>query len=208
MTENLYKENELIEKGLEYFKNDLLSTNVWIKKYALKNKNGQYLELSPEDTIKRITNEIYRIECKYENPLSYEEIYNHLKDFKTFIFGGSILYGIGNNNSKSSLGNCFFINNEADSYGGIFNTDESIAQLMKRRGGVGVTLEHLRPSTAEVNNAAQSSTGAVSFIHRFSNTTREVAQDGRRGALMVTCDIRHPNIDDFIIVKNDLTKVT
>lgn len=183
----IYHENELREESLKYFNGDILATNVWINKYALKRKDGYYEELTPKDTIQRIAKEIHRAELKYPNPLSFEEIYETLNEFKYFIFGGSILFGIGNNHSVSSLGNCFFIDNGSDSYGGIFNIDETMAQLMKRRGGVGITIENLRPSSATVNNSAQTSTGAVSFMDRFSNTTREVAQDGRRGALMITC---------------------
>jgi len=204
-----YTEDQLRQSGLQYFKGDILATNVWIKKYALKSKTeNYYLELSPDETIKRLAKEIHRIEQKYPNPLSYEEIYESFKNFKSFIFGGSIQFGLGNIDQISSLGNCFFIDNGSDSYGGIFNTDESLVQLMKRRGGVGITLEHLRPATATVNNAAQSSTGATSFMDRFSNSTREVAQDGRRGALMITMHINHPDILDFIMKKDDLTKVT
>lgn len=205
----MYKESDLLESALNYFKNDQLAATVWIKKYALKSKvPGYYEELSPEETIVRVSKEIYREELKHKNPTSYEDIYNILKDFKYFIFGGSILFGLGNNNTVSSLGNCFFIDNGADSYGGIFNLDESMVQLMKRRGGVGLTIEHLRPSTALVNNSAQSSTGGISFLNRFSTSTREVAQDGRRGALMLTCSCNYPNIDEFILAKDDITKLT
>lgn len=204
-----YTEDQLKIAGLQYFRGDILATNVWIKKYALKSKTeNYYLELTPDDTIKRLAKEIHRIELKYPNPLSYEEIYESFKNFKAFIFGGSIQFGLGNADQISSLGNCFFIDNGSDSYGGIFNIDESLVQLMKRRGGVGITLEHLRPATATVNNAAQSSTGATSFMNRYSESTREVAQDGRRGALMITMHINHPDIVDFIMKKDDLTKVT
>jgi ribonucleotide reductase alpha subunit len=187
----IYSEPQLREQGLIYFEGDELATNVWITKYALKTKKGDYLESNPDDTIKRIAKEIERAEKKYPNPLSYRTIYENLKNFGYFIFGGSILFGLGNDEQVSSLGNCFFIDNGADSYGGIFQLEEPMVQLMKRRGGVGITLEHLRPETSLVNNAAQTSTGAVSFMDRFSNGTREVAQDGRRGALMITCF--HPN---------------
>ena len=204
-----FLEEDLLRESLKYFENDLLATNIWIKKYSLKSKEeGYFEELTPDDTIKRMSKEIYRIESKYPNPLSYEEIYETLEKFKYFIFGGSILFGLGNNNTVSSLGNCFFIDNGADSYGGIFNIDECMAQLMKRRGGVGITIENLRPTGARVNNSAQSSTGAVSFMERFSNTTREVAQDGRRGALLISCDVIHPSITEFVTVKDDLKKVT
>lgn len=204
----IYSEAELREQGLVYFRNDILATNVWINKYALKTKKGEYKELTPDDTLKRISGEIARTELKYPNPVSQRKIYESLKDFKSFIFGGSILFGLGNDDQVSSLGNCFFIDNGADSYGGIFNIEESMVQLMKRRGGVGITLEHYRPEGALVNNAAQSSTGAISFMDRFSNGTREVAQDGRRGALMISMHVNHPNISDFIMKKDDLTKVT
>lgn len=190
----VYTEPQLRAAGLEYFDNDILACNVWINKYALKTKKGDYLELTPDDTLRRIAKEIERAELKYSNPLSHTKIYNAIKGFKNFIFGGSILFGLGNDEQVSSLGNCFFIDNGSDSYGGIMNTEESMIQLMKRRGGVGITLEHLRPETSIVNNAAQSSTGAVSFMDRFSHGTREVAQDGRRGALMITCF--HP--DTFV----------
>lgn len=201
-----YSEAELRSAASEYFNGDTLAISVWIKKYALK-INGEFVECSPVETIKRMAKEIHRMEQKFPNPLSYEEIFETLENFKYFIFAGSILFGLGNPN-KVSLANCFFINNNADSYGGIFNLDESMAQLMKRRAGVGVTLEHLRPREASVKNSAQSSTGAVSFMERYSNTTREVAQDGRRGALMISMHVHHPDIEDFINSKKDLTKIT
>ena len=204
----IYTEAQLREGGLIFFDGDILATNIWINKYALKTKKGDYLEKTPDDTIRRITKEIERVENKYPNPLSHRKIYESVKDFKNFIFGGSILFGLGNNEQVSSLGNCFFIDNGSDSYGGIMNTEESMIQLMKRRGGVGITLEHLRPETSVVNNAALSSTGAVSFMDRFSYGTREVAQDGRRGALMITMHISHPDIKEFILKKDDPTKVT
>jgi ribonucleoside-diphosphate reductase alpha chain len=202
----MYKANEVEEAALEYFKGDSLAANVWIDKYALK-KDGEYLELTPDDMYKRLAKEFARIEEKYPNSISYEEIYNLLKE-QIILPGGSLLYGIGNNYSISSLGNCFVIGNESDSYGGICTTDQEQAQLMKRRAGVGHDISHLRPTNSKVTNAAGASTGASSFMHRFSNTTREVAQNGRRGALMLTMDINHPDIEDFITAKDDLTKVT
>ena len=209
MDRPLYNESQLNSASLEYFNGDELASKVWVKKYALRSsQEGLYEEVTPDDTIKRLSAEIHRTELKYPNPMSYDDIYKTLKDFKHFIFGGSIMFSLGNNKAVSSLGNCFFIDNGADSYGGIFNTDESLVQLMKRRGGVGITLEHLRPSTAYVNNSAHSSTGAVSFMDRFSHSTREVAQDGRRGALMITMHINHPDVEDFIMAKDDLTKIT
>jgi len=208
MNEKTYLINELKKASLEYFNGDTLASNVWINKYAAKNSKGEFIELSPDDTIKRIAKEIHRVEKKYKNPLSFDEIYENLKHFKYFIFGGSILFGAGNKQHMSSLGNCFYADNEADSYGGIFNLDETLAQLMKRRGGVGTTMEYFRPALAKVNNSAQSSTGSVSFMHRFSNTTREVAQDGRRGALMLSTHVKHPDAMDFLSVKDDNNAIT
>jgi ribonucleotide reductase alpha subunit len=186
MINEYFSLDQLNEAAIEYFQGDSLASSVWINKYAIKEK-GKYIEKSPEETLKRIVDEIERKEKEYPNPLTREEIHENLKGFGNFIFAGSILFGLGNKHQISSLGNCFFVDNGADSYGGIFNTDETMAQLMKRRGGVGITLEALRPTSSLVNNSAQSSTGSISFAHRYSNTTREVAQDGRRGALMISC---------------------
>ena len=207
MINETYNVDQLNDAALSYFQGDSLASKVWINKYALK-ENGKYKEQSPEDTINRLAGEIHRKEKEFPNPLSFEEIHDNLKDFSNFIFGGSILFGLGNNNQLSSLGNCFFVDNAADSYGAIFNLDETMAQLMKRRGGVGVTIENLRPGGSLVNNSAQSSTGSDSFMDRYSNTTREVAQDGRRGALMISTHINHPDAPNFIVKKDDLTKVT
>ena len=192
---------------LIYFNGDELSTEVWMNKYALRNENG-FLEKSPEDSINRYVDELYRIESSYPKSTSREDIYNLLKTYGYFILAGSPMFGIGNKNELVSLGNCFVIGNTEDSYAGIMAIDESLVQIMKRRGGVGTDISHLRPKNSYTANAAKISTGAVSFMSRFSNTTREVAQDGRRGALMITIDISHPDILDFITVKEDLTKVT
>jgi ribonucleoside-diphosphate reductase alpha chain len=192
---------------LEYFNGDSLATNIWIDKYCLKS-GEDYLESSPDDMHRRSAKELARIEQKYPNPLSEEEIYNLLKDFKYILLGGSINYGIGNPYSISSLGNCFVIDSSKDSYGGIFNNDQEQAQLMKRRAGVGHDLSNIRPARSKVSNAAGSSTGILPFMERFSNTTREVAQDGRRGALMLSIDISHPESERFITAKDDLTKIT
>jgi ribonucleoside-diphosphate reductase alpha chain len=200
---NDFTVTQLMETALNYFSGDTLAADVWAKKYALK-KNGKWEEGHPTETIQRIVNELSRMENTFPNPLSKEIIQDHLEHFKHFIPGGSILFGLGNPNQISSLGNCFFIHNGADSYGGIFNIDESMVQLMKRRGGVGITLENLRPLNAIVNNAAQSSTGAVSFMDRFSGSTREVAQDGRRGALMISLLVSHPSIREFIMKKDNI----
>jgi ribonucleoside-diphosphate reductase alpha chain len=201
-----YTVEQLTEAALAYFSGDTLASDVWAKKYALKN-NGKWEETNPSETIDRMINEFVRMENNFPNPLTKEIINNHLEFFKHFIPGGSILFGLGNPYQISSLGNCFFIDNGADSYGGIFNIDESLVQLMKRRGGVGITLENLRPSQSKVNNAAQTSTGAVSFMERFSGSTHEVAQDGRRGALMIAMHVNHPDIKYFITKKDEKDKV-
>lgn len=205
--ERIYTIEEIKDKTLKYFKGDELACNVWIDKYCLKNLNGEFVEDSPLIMYQRLATEFERIENKYPNPITYEEIYNLLNEQK-ILPGGSLLFGIGNNYSISSLGNCFVIGNDSDSYGGICLTDQEQAQLMKRRAGVGHDISHLRPANSKVTNAAGTSTGAVSFMHRFSNTTREVAQNGRRGALMLTMNINHPDIVDFITAKDDLTKIT
>lgn len=202
-----YTLEEVKKKTLEYFGGDDLSTNVWIDKYCLKNLNGEFMENSPLMMYKRLADEFSRIEEKYPNPINYNEIRRLLEE-QIILPGGSLLFGIGNNYSISSLGNCFVIGNNSDSYGGICQTDQEQAQLMKRRAGVGHDISHLRPANSKVTNAAGTSTGAPSFMHRFSNTTREVAQNGRRGALMLTMDIKHPDIEEFITSKDDLTKVT
>lgn len=204
----VYEFIEVYNSTLEYFGGDELATNVWMKKYCMKNKEGQYLELNPDMMHWRLAHEIHRIEMKYKNPLNVDEIYELLKNFKYIIPGGSNMFGVGNSHSLSSLANCFVIGNTADSYSGIFMADQEQAQLMKRRGGVGHDLSHIRPTGSKVTNAAESSTGIVPFMERFSNTTREVAQDGRRGALMLTLDVRHPDVYSFVTAKDDLTKVT
>lgn len=192
---------------LEYFNEDTLKTNVWIDKYCLKN-GEDYLESSPDDMHRRLAREFARIEQKYINPLSYEEIYDLLREFRYIIPGGSILYGAGNPYSISSLGNCFVISSNGDSIGGIFTTLEEQAQLMKRRGGVGFDLSEYRSSLSAVNNAANNSTGIVPWEELASEVTRQIAQDGRRGALMLSLDINHPDIEQFITSKDDLTKIT
>lgn len=176
----MFTKQEVYNETLKYFKGDEMLTSVWIDKYVLKN-NDKYLEKTPDDMHKRLAKEFARIELKYPNPLSYEEIYNLLKDFQYIIPGGSILYGIGNDYSISSIGNCFVIGNNADSYGGICTTDQELTQLFKRRSGVGHDISHLRPDKTPTSNAAGYGTGPISFMHRFSHTARETAQSGRRG---------------------------
>lgn len=203
----IYKEDEVLQSTLEYFKGDELAAKVWMSKYALVNREGEYLEQNPVDMFRRITKEILRVENTYSNALSMEEIYDLFINRK-FILAGSNLFGIGNDFTYSSLGNCFVIPSAEDSYAGILQADAEQVQIMKRRGGVGHDLSLLRPKDAKVNNAAKSSTGPVSFMNRFSESTKEAAQSGRRGALMLTMDITHQDIIDFIKAKDDITKIT
>jgi len=203
----MYSKDDVRKSTLAYFRGDELATNIWIDKYALKNIEGEFLELSPIDMYKRISGEFARTESKYPNPIDYDEIYELISE-GYILPGGSLLYGIGNAYSISSLGNCFVIGNGQDSYGGICSVDEEQAQLMKRRAGVGHDISHLRASNTKVTNSAGTSTGPVSFMPRYSNTTREVAQDGRRGALMLSMHVNHSDIEQFIMSKDDLTKIT
>lgn len=194
---------------LNYFKGDALAADVWINKYALRDGDDVF-ELTPDDMHHRLAKEFNRIENKYQNPLSEEEIYNLLKDFKYIIPQGSPMFGIGNNYQIVSLSNCFVIGNNgnSDSYGGILKIDQEQVQLMKRRGGVGHDLSHIRPKFSPVKNSALTSTGIVPFMERYSNTTKEVAQGGRRGALMLSISIKHPDVEDFIDAKMDTDKIT
>lgn len=203
----MFTKQEVYEETLKYFNGDSMLTSVWVDKYALKD-NDKYLEKTPQDMHVRLAKEFARIEQKYPNPLSYEEIYSLLEDFKYIIPGGSILYGLGNNYSISSLGSCFVIGNTYDSYGGICQTDQELTQLFKRRCGVGHDISHLRPNKSPTTNAAGYGTGPVSFMPRFSHTARETAQSGRRGAQMITININHPDIEQFIVSKDDLTSIT
>lgn len=198
----------VLKAAIEYFKGDELAANVWINKYALKDSFGNIYEHTPDDMHLRIAREIHRIESKYPNPLSFEEIFEVLKDFKYIVPQGSPMAGIGNDFQFSSLSNCFVIGTGADSYGGIIKSDEEQVQLMKRRGGVGQDLSHIRPKGSPVMNSALTSTGIVPFMERFSNSTREVAQDGRRGALMLTVSSKHPDAEEFIDAKLESGKVT
>lgn len=204
----MHKEGDVYNSALDYFNQDRLATQVWMDKYALKNKNNKFLELSPKDTQERLIEEFARIEKQFKNPLNYKRIYNLVSNFRYSIPAGSIIFGVGNKYSKTSLGNCFCISNKEDSYGSILRTDAEQVQLMKRRGGVGHDLSHLRPKGSIVQNAANTATGAHSFMTRYSNSTNEVAQGGRRGALLLTININHPDIEDFIIAKDDLSKIT
>ena len=203
----MYKKSEVEMVALEYFKDSLVA-NVWMDKYALKTGDDSYIELSPNDTLVRMATELATIEKRYPNSIDYDTIYNLLKGYEKFVLGGSPLFGIGNNTTLSTLGNCFVVDSPVDSIGGIFKSDQELAQLMKRRGGVGIDISSLRPKRSQVNNAANFSTGATSFLEKFSNTTRVIAQEGRRGALMVTMDINHPDIEEFITSKDDNSKNT
>ncbi len=203
-----YTFKEALKASTAYFNGDELAANVWINKYALKDSQGNIYEKTPDDMHRRIAAELFRIESNYENPVPEQELYELLKDFKYIIPQGSPMSGIGNNLQVSSLSNCFVIGNHADSYGGIIRADEEQVQLMKRRGGVGHDLSHIRPKGSPVLNSALSSTGLVPFMERYSNSTREVAQDGRRGALMLTVSIKHPDAEDFIDAKMQTGKVT
>lgn len=176
----MYTKKEVLKSTLNYFNRDDLATDVWINKYALKDADDNPMELTPEDMHTRLANELYRIELQYKNPTQYETIKRLLTNFNYFILAGSCMFGIGNNNSFSSLGNCFVIGNDHDSYSGILRLDEEQVNLMKRRAGVGFDISHLRAKGSKVTNSAKTSTGAVSFMHRFSHSTNEVAQEGRR----------------------------
>jgi ribonucleoside-diphosphate reductase alpha chain len=206
----VYTREQAVAASQIYFNGDTLAADVWVNKYALKDSDGNIYESTPDDMHVRIASEISRIEQKYENPMSYELILSLIKDFKYIIPQGSPMSGIGNDFQTVSLSNCFVIghNGPSDSYGAIMNTDQEQVQLMKRRGGVGHTLEAIRPKGSRVNNSALTSTGVVPFMERYSNSTREVAQDGRRGALMLSMSIKHPDSEAFIDAKLDGTKVT
>jgi len=204
-----YTKQEVKKATLAYFKGDELAADVFERKYCLKDED-HYYELTPDDMHRRIAKELARIEAKYPNPLTEEQIFETLKDFNRIIPQGSPMSGIGNNFQVVSLSNCFVIGNEngGDSYGGIMKIDQEQVQLMKRRGGVGHDLSHIRPAGSPVKNSAITSTGIVPFMERYSNSTREVAQDGRRGALMLSVSINHPDSEDFIDAKMTAGKVT
>lgn len=205
-----YAYDEVVKLATEYFKGDDLAANVWVNKYALKDSAGNIYERTPDDMHHRLASEIARVEKKYPNPLSEEEVFDLLKGFKHIVPQGGPMTGIGNPYQIASLSNCFVIGNKgvADSYGGVMKIDEEQVQLMKRRGGVGHDLSHIRPKGSAVMNSALTSTGIVPFMERYSNSTREVAQDGRRGALMLSVSIKHPDAEGFIDAKMDGTKVT
>ena len=210
MEQNIYSYEEAFNASCEYFRGDELAARVWVNKYALKDSFGNIYEKTPNDMHRRLAKELARIESKYNNPMSEDEIFDLIKDFKYIIPQGSPMAGIGNNYQVGSLSNCFVIGLDGtpDSYGGIIKIDEEQVQLMKRRGGVGHDLSHIRPKGSPVKNSALTSTGLVPFMERYSNSTREVAQDGRRGALMLSVSIKHPDSEAFIDAKMTEGKVT
>ena len=222
-----YAYQEVLKRSIKYFNGDELAATTWMNKYAMTDNDGEFVESSPDDMHNRMAKEFARIENNYtlrydlnggakflseygqkRGPLTEEKIYNLFKGFGYIIPQGSVMSSLGNHYKLASLSNCIVVPEIHDSYGGVFYTDQQLAQLFKRRCGVGVDISTLRPSGAKVSNAAGSTSGAVSFMNRFSNTTREVAQNGRRGALMLSMDIAHPDVEDFITIKQDLQKVT
>ena len=205
-----YTQEEAFQSSLNYFNGDELAARVWVNKYALKDSYGNIFEKNPDDMHRRLAKEISRIENRYPNPLSEDTIFEVLRDFKYIVPQGGPMTGIGNEFQIASLSNCFVIGNEgpSDSYGGVMKIDQEQVQLMKRRGGVGHDLSHIRPKGSPVKNSALTSTGIVPFMERYSNSTREVAQDGRRGALMLSVSINHPDSESFIDAKMTEGKVT
>ncbi|MDB3887411.1 adenosylcobalamin-dependent ribonucleoside-diphosphate reductase [bacterium] len=205
-----YTFEEAVAGAVKYFNGDELAANVWVNKYALKDSAGNIYECNPDQMHRRLAGEIARIEKKYPNSYTEDEVYDVLKGFKYIVPQGGPMTGIGNDYQIGSLSNCFVIGNDgsSDSYGGVMKVDEEQVQLMKRRGGVGHDLSHIRPKGSPVKNSALTSTGVVPFMERYSNSTREVAQDGRRGALMLSVSVKHPDAEHFIDAKMDGTKVT
>ena len=205
-----FTQDEAYHAALAYFKGDDLAARVWVNKYALKDSEGHVYERTPDDMHHRLATEIARVEKKYPNPLSQTDVFALIQNFKYLVPQGGPMTGIGNPHQIASLSNCFVIGNEgdSDSYGGIMKIDQEQVQLMKRRGGVGHDLSHIRPSGSAVKNSALTSTGIVPFMERYSNSTREVAQDGRRGALMLSVSINHPDAENFIDAKMEQGKVT
>lgn len=205
----IFNYNESLKVSTDYFQGDELAAKVFLDKYALKDNNQCLLEDNPEKMHWRIAKEFARIEKnKFKNPLTEQEIFNYLDKFKYIVPQGSQMFGIGNTYQVISLSNCYVVESPEDSYGGILKTDQQLVQISKRRGGVGVDLSKLRPAGSPTKNAAASSTGIESWMERYSNSIREVAQNGRRGALMETIDVKHPDIEKFISIKNDPSKVT
>ncbi|RCW30014.1 adenosylcobalamin-dependent ribonucleoside-diphosphate reductase [Marinilabilia salmonicolor] len=205
-----FTHEDAYQKALEYFEGDELAARVWVNKYALKDSQGCLYEMTPDEMHWRLAREVARIEKKYPNPMSEEQLFGLFQRFKYIVPQGGPMAGIGNKYQVASLSNCFVIGSEgpSDSYGGIMKVDQEQVQLMKRRGGVGHDLSHIRPKGSPVKNSALTSTGIVPFMERFSNSTREVAQDGRRGALMLSVSVKHPDSEKFIDAKMEQGKVT
>jgi len=222
-----YTYEEVLESAVAYFNGDELAGTTWMNKYAMKDYEGNFVEKNPDDMHKRMAKEFGRIEADYKlkynlngsakflskygqerEDLTEAKVYSLFKEFGYIIPQGSVMSSLGNHYKLASLSNCIVVPELHDSYGGVFYTDQQLAQLFKRRCGVGVDISNLRPAGSSVSNAAGSTSGAVSFMNRFSHTTREVAQNGRRGALMLSMDIAHPDVEDFITIKQDLQKVT
>jgi ribonucleoside-diphosphate reductase alpha chain len=204
----MYTHEQVYQASLEYFKGDELAASVFTNKYALQDNEGNYLELTPDDMHKRLATEFARVEAMYPNSMDKQELYSLFKDFKYVVPQGSPMSGIGNEAKIQSLSNCFVIESPADSYGGILKTDQEQVQIMKRRGGVGFDVSKIRPKGMYTSNAAKTTDGIEVFLDRFSNSCREVAQGGRRGALMLSISVHHPQVMDFIKIKRDLTRVT
>ena len=195
--------SEAFKSSLEYFDGDELAANVFVTKYALSNKRGDFLEESPYQMHRRLASEFARVEKKYPNPMSEKEIFDLLDGFKYVVPQGSPMSGIGNESQIQSISNCFVIEPPYDSYGGILKADQELVQIAKRRGGVGFDISNIRPKGMTTGNAARTTDGIEVFMDRFSNSCREVAQGGRRGALMLTISVHHPQVNDFIKIKTN-----
>jgi ribonucleoside-diphosphate reductase alpha chain len=204
----MYTHDQVLKSSTEYFQGDELAASVFAGKYALQDRDGNYLEANPSDMHRRLAREFARTEQKYPNPMSEEEIFSLFEDFKYVVPQGSPMSGVGNDYQIQSLSNCFVIASPEDSYGGILKTDQEQVQIMKRRGGVGFDVSNIRPKNLATSNAAKTTSGLEVFLDRFSNSCREVAQGGRRGALMISLSVHHPQIKDFIRIKRDLSRVT
>jgi ribonucleoside-diphosphate reductase alpha chain len=209
LKEKTYNYEDALQSSTEYFNGDELAAKVFVDKYALRNESQQMVEKNPDQMHRRIAKEFARIENKkFKTPLTEDKIYDIMKGFSRIVAQGSPMYGIGNKYQFISLSNCYVVSSPLDAYGSIMEADENLVQISKRRGGVGIDISHLRPCGAPTKNAARTSTGVVSFAERYSNSIREVGQAGRRGALMITLDVHHPDILEFAKVKRDLSKVT
>ena len=200
--------NKALKESTEYFSGDALAANVFVTKYALTSKDGEISEITPDDMHTRLSKEFARVEKKYPNPMSEDEIYELFKDFKYVVPQGSPMSGIGNPHQIQSISNCFVIESPYDSYGGILKSDQELVQIAKRRGGVGFDVSTIRPKGQTTGNCARTTDGIEVFMDRFSNSCREVAQGGRRGALILTISVHHPQVLDFVKIKRDLTRVT